>query len=126
MKETSHFDSKVWFHSTTTLLLLLSGLIGTGICYFAIAVQREISATSFMVLQNAARIAVVFAGVALFNDPLDSVYQRAGLILSFGGAMWYGQTQLEANAMAKAAAQKEDQKPYQAVDMEKQKPAPAK
>merc|ERR1719356_2334143 len=95
VKEASNFDANLWFKSTGTLLLLLSGVIGTGICYFAIAVQREISATSFMVLQNAARIAVVIAGVLLFHDPLDSEYHALGLLLSFGGALWYGHTQVE-------------------------------
>jgi solute carrier family 35 protein len=104
VNEFAHFDSNSWFHSSSALLLLLSGLIGSGICYFAIAVQREISATSFMVLQNAARMAVVVAGVLIFHDPLESVYHVTGLMLSFGGAIWYGQTQLEATAEAKKKA----------------------
>mmetsp|Transcript_87613 Transcript_87613/g.246099 ORF Transcript_87613/g.246099 Transcript_87613/m.246099 type:complete len:371 (-) Transcript_87613:84-1196(-) len=95
--ETAKFDVHLWFGSRTTFLLLLSGFIGTGICYFAIAVQREISATSFMVLQNAARMGVVAAGVGLFHDPLKSVWQGVGILLSFLGALWYGQNQLSAS-----------------------------
>lgn len=100
--ELSQFDSKLWFHTSATLLLILSGVIGSGICYFAIQVQREISATSFMVLQNTARLAVVFAGVMIFHDPLHRS-AALGLALSFGGAVWYGQTQLEAAAEARKA-----------------------
>merc|ERR1719161_2368780 len=117
--EVQHFNSALWFHSSATALLLLSGIIGSGICYFAIAVQREISATSFMVLQNAARMAVVLAGVLIFGDPLESRYHAVGLLLSFGGALWYGQTQLEAAAMAKKAE-------APAADLEKQKLMPGK
>lgn len=120
MQEAAHFDAKLWFGSTGTVLLLLSGVIGSGICYFAIAVQREISATSFMVLQNAARMAVVIAGVMIFGDPLESRYQAIGLMLSFGGAIWYGQTQLEAASLAKKA------EATPAADLEKQKLKPGK
>jgi solute carrier family 35 protein len=106
--EIAQFDSKLWFHSSTTVLLLLSGIIGSGICYFAIAVQREITATSFMVLQNTARMAVVVAGIVIFSDPVDSIGKSVGLILSFGGAIWYGKSQMEATAAAKLKAKLEE------------------
>merc|ERR1719482_2010970 len=80
--------------SLSTVLLLLSGLIGTGICYFALAAQREIAATSFMVLQNVVRMAVVVVGVIVFHDPIRWPYQVLGLILSFAGALWYGKSSL--------------------------------
>jgi len=83
-------DVQVWFMSINTLLLILSGVIGAGICYFALAVQREISATSFMVLQNVVRMAVVAVGVLVFLDPIEFPWQVGGLILSFSGAFWYG------------------------------------
>eukprot|EP00928_Gymnodinium_smaydae_P042348 TRINITY_DN2852_c0_g1_i3.p1 TRINITY_DN2852_c0_g1~~TRINITY_DN2852_c0_g1_i3.p1 ORF type:complete len:377 (-),score=80.66 TRINITY_DN2852_c0_g1_i3:139-1107(-) len=108
--EFAKFDKTHWFCSSASVLLLLSGIIGSGICYFAIAVQREISATSFMVLQNAARVGVVFAGVRLFGDPLGDSIQVMGLGLSFMGAMWYGHAQLSAPkaAPAKSASGEED------------------
>jgi len=104
--EVEHFNSALWFQSSATLLLVLSGIIGSGICYFAIAVQREISATSFMVLQNSARMCVVVAGILIFGDRVDSLSKVIGLVLSFGGAIWYGRTQLDANEAAKKAALK--------------------
>jgi solute carrier family 35 protein len=106
--EVALFDSKLWFHSSTTVLLLLSGIIGSGICYFAIAVQREITATSFMVLQNTARMGVVVAGIVIFSDPVDSIGKLVGLILSFAGAIWYGRSQMEATAAAKLKAKLEE------------------
>merc|ERR1712226_1380680 len=104
MSEAAQFDPKLWFKSTATLLLLLSGVIGSGICYFAIAVQREISATSFMVLQNAARMCVVVAGILIFGDRVDSLNKVTGLLVSFGGAFWYGRLQLDAAEVAKQTA----------------------
>merc|ERR1719482_161182 len=102
--EVKEFNSALWFQSSATLLLILSGIIGSGICYFAIAVQREITATSFMVLQNTARMCVVVAGIVIFGDSIDSVSKINGLILSFGGAIWYGRTQLDAAEAAKQKA----------------------
>lgn len=83
-------DVQQWFMSINTLLLMLSGVIGAGICYFALAVQREISATSFMVLQNVVRMGVVVVGVLVFLDPIEIPWQVGGLIMSFTGAFWYG------------------------------------
>jgi drug/metabolite transporter (DMT)-like permease len=101
--EFSKVDVHVWFGSLTAVLLLLSGLIGTGICWFALAVQREITATSFMVLQNAVRMAVVLFGVLAFFDPIGWPFQVLGLVLSFAGAFWYGLAQLQGQAELKAA-----------------------
>merc|ERR1740138_1741621 len=107
--EFAKVDAAKFFLSMTTVLLLLSGIIGTGICYFAIAVQREISATSFMVLQNIVRMAVVLVGVVVFLDPLGWPFQVVGLALSFAGALWYGKAQLDGaeELKRKAAAEKE-------------------
>merc|ERR1719401_2481851 len=117
MKEAADFDFNLWFGSRATLLLVLSGIIGSGICYFAIAVQREISATSFMVLQNAARMCVVVAGILIFHDPVNSYGKVLGIFLSFGGAIWYGRTQLDATEAAKRVAM---QAKEEEVDPEKE------
>jgi len=107
--EVEQFNPALWFQSSATLLLVLSGIIGSGICYFAIAVQREISATSFMVLQNSSRMCVVVAGIVIFGDRVDSLTKVVGLLLSFGGAIWYGRTQLDAAEAAKQNALKAKQ-----------------
>merc|ERR1719197_2432534 len=109
--EMKEFNSALWFQSSATLLLILSGIIGSGICYFAIAVQREISATSFMVLQNSSRMCVVVAGIVIFGDRVDSLAKVVGLLLSFGGAIWYGRTQLDAAMAAKEALKAQEQDP---------------
>jgi len=100
--ELTGFDWQLWFASSTAALLLLSGIIGSGICYFALATQREIAGTSFMVLQNAVRMAVVGVGVVVFHDPIGWPFQIGGLALSFFGALWYGKSLLDGKAQKSA------------------------
>merc|ERR1719379_2283499 len=59
-----------WEDPRVICLLLLSGLVGIGICYVGIVCQRAITATSFFVLQNATKVIIVVIGVTLFADPI--------------------------------------------------------
>jgi solute carrier family 35 protein len=106
--EMNVFDTGALFSNMTTVLLVLYGVIGTGICYFALAVQREITATSFMVVQNAVRMAVVLFGIFCFADPIGWPYQVIGLVLSFVGTFAYGLAQLQALAEIKARKAAQD------------------
>merc|ERR1719428_2090515 len=65
-----HFEA--WTDPKVLTLLLLSGFVGLGICYSSLECQRIISATSFFVLQNVSKIAVVAMGVLVFHDPLGT------------------------------------------------------
>merc|ERR1719198_1026818 len=100
-------DPKVW------VLLLLSGAIGLGIGYFGFAVQKLISATSFLVLQNVSKVAVVLMGIVFFQDPIKSPFAMAGLALSLGGSYLYGKSQmdLQAEAAEKKKLAEEAEKP---------------
>jgi hypothetical protein len=93
-----------WTNPGIMLLLALSGLVGLGICFFGLAVQKCISATSFLVLQNISKFAVVTVGIAVFGDPLHSHFIIIGLLFSLGGSCWYGKSQID-------AAVSEEQKP---------------
>jgi hypothetical protein len=84
-----------WLKPSIILLLALSGLIGLGICYFGLAVQKCISATSFLVMQNVSKFAVVFVGITLFGDFIHSQFVVIGLACSLGGSCWYGKSQLK-------------------------------
>eukprot|EP00405_Crypthecodinium_cohnii_P046669 CAMPEP_0206582090 /NCGR_PEP_ID=MMETSP0325_2-20121206/34258_1 /ASSEMBLY_ACC=CAM_ASM_000347 /TAXON_ID=2866 /ORGANISM="Crypthecodinium cohnii, Strain Seligo" /LENGTH=462 /DNA_ID=CAMNT_0054088667 /DNA_START=69 /DNA_END=1453 /DNA_ORIENTATION=+ len=83
-------DPQVW------TLLILSGFIGIGICFLGFVCQRAISATSFFVLQNVSKVAVVSAGVFFFGDPIRSAAATGGLFLSLGGSFLYGGLQMRA------------------------------
>jgi len=91
-----------WTQPYVLVLLVLSGLVGTGISLLGIECQRAISATSFSVMQNVSKVAVVSAGVVFFSDPIGSRTSMVGLLLSLGGSFLYGLAQQRATADAKA------------------------
>jgi len=86
--------SAPWCNGQTLVLLLLSGTVGIGICYLGFECQREISATSFFVLQNMSKVAVVIVGIVIFADPIKSFRSILGLALSIGGSFVYGWAQM--------------------------------
>lgn len=92
-----------WMEPQVLTLLLVSGLVGTGISILGLECQRAISATSFSVMQNVSKVAVVSAGVVFFSDPMGSTTSVLGLMLSLGGSFLYAWAQQNA-AKAKAAA----------------------
>lgn len=83
-----------WTDPQTMILLAMSGLIGMGICYFGFECQREVSATSFFVMQNLSKVAVVTVGISVFGDSLRSPWALLGLLLSLGGSFAYGRAQM--------------------------------
>merc|ERR1712039_511871 len=90
-----------WSEAHVVVLLVLSGLVGTGISILGLECQRAISATSFSVMQNVSKVAVVSAGIVFFLDPIGSPLSMLGLGLSLGGSFLYAWAQQSA---AKAAA----------------------
>jgi len=93
--ELSQIDGSTAFTSYTIMVLLFSGVIGAGISYFALNVQREMAATSFMVLENGIRLAEVLAGILLFKDPFTWPSQMLGLLVSYCGSLWYAKVQID-------------------------------
>lgn len=91
-------DANAVFSSYTIAVLIISGVIGAGISYFALKVQKEIAATSFMVLQNAIHLAEVMAGVVLFQDPFTWPARFLGLTVSYCGSVWYAKVQMNNSA----------------------------
>lgn len=94
LSESAYSDP--WKNPMTLILLVFSGLVGVGICYVSLELQREISASSFTVLQNVAKVAVVIVGIVIFGDPIRSARSILGLLLSLGGCMAYGYVTLNA------------------------------
>lgn len=105
--EFGRLDRKVWFGSMTTVLLIISGVLVSAVSYLALALQREIHATSFLVLQNAVRVVVAALGVLVLFHPIGWPLQALSLFFSFLGAMWYAKSQIDAvKAKQKALAEK--------------------
>lgn len=93
-KEFHALDYRRWIQLDVLALLFLSGLVGLGISYVGLAVQKKISATSFLVMQNISKVFVVAIGIGLFGDPIKSYFIVLGLALSLAGSFWYGKAQL--------------------------------
>lgn len=94
-QEFAHAELGAWFGSWTTVLLVLSGTLGTGTMYFAVVVRDEIRPATFITVQNLSRIAVVIVGVSVFNDPFGQPAQVIGLTAVFAGALFYGRSQTD-------------------------------
>lgn len=85
-----------WMQPHFLVLLLLSGIVGMSINYLGFECQREISATSFFVMQNVSKIAVVICGIAVFDDPFNTT-TASGVLLSISGSFLYSRAQLAPN-----------------------------
>merc|ERR1719206_799167 len=91
---------EAWSNPQVLVLLMLSGLVGLGINYLGFETQRAISATSFFVLQNVTKLAVVGMGVLMFGDPLTRL-TAMGIMLSVSGSAMYGFAQMRLNDEAR-------------------------
>lgn len=97
-----------WRDPNALALLALSGVVGIGICYLGFECQRAISATSFFVLQNVAKVVVVGCGILFFDDPVTPL-TACGLLLSITGSFFYGRAQLQgANGIGKSKLEDEE------------------
>lgn len=79
-----------WTDPTTLLLIALSGVMGMGIGFYGLMCQRAMTATSFQVLQNMSKVAVVAVGIVVFGDRMDSPARIGGMALSLMGSAAYG------------------------------------
>ena len=70
------------------LLVLLSALVGIGISYTGLWLQKLVTATSFMVLGASCKIALMVVGIAFLHDA-RSPLAILGALLSLGGCVLY-------------------------------------
>ena len=70
------------------LLVLLSALVGIGISYTGLWLQKLVTATSFMVLGAFCKIALMVVGIAFLHDA-RSPLAILGALLSLGGCVLY-------------------------------------
>lgn len=83
-----------WRDGPTIGILLISGPLGLGICYYGLALTREISATSMLMAQTVGKILTCVMGIILFGDPIRSPWLGIGLAFSLGGSFLYGKAQV--------------------------------
>jgi len=79
-----------WTDPATLSLISLSGLMGLGIGFYGLMCQKAMTATSFQVLQNLAKVVLVFAGVFVFGDDMSTHTLQGGMVLSIIGSAAYG------------------------------------
>jgi len=79
-----------WTDPATLVLVALSGVMGMGIGFYGLMCQKAMTATSFQVLQNMSKVAVVGVGVFVFGDHMDSPAKIGGMALSLLGSAAYG------------------------------------
>jgi drug/metabolite transporter (DMT)-like permease len=84
-----------WMDPIVLIVLLISGFVGMGVGYFGMEAQRDVSATSFFVLQNTSKVGVVLLGIMVFGDPIKSLMANIGLLMSLGGSFAYGHAQMQ-------------------------------
>lgn len=89
-----------WTDPRALILLVLSGLVSIGIGAFGFEVQRRLSATSFLIMQNIAKIAVILIGVCIFGDVIRSPLAGSGLLVSLAGGFMYSRLQMKLNQKA--------------------------
>jgi len=91
-KEFQGFEGSAanWQDPGVIVLVIMSGFMGLFIGLSGLMCQKAMSATSFQVLQNMSKAAVVFMGVEIFGDKIDSPGRIFGIALSLGGSMMYG------------------------------------
>jgi drug/metabolite transporter (DMT)-like permease len=84
-----------------TALLVSSGIVGSCLCYLGICMQRVISATSSLVVQNVSRIAIFSFGVMYFKDHVNGTI-LAGVGFTLLGSIWYGHELIQQGRMRTA------------------------
>jgi hypothetical protein len=82
-------------------LLISSGIVGSCICYLGLSLQRAISATSSLVVQNGSRILIFTFGVVYFNDTMNGLI-LVGVGCALFGSLWYGHELLQQGIRVRA------------------------
>merc|ERR1719183_295089 len=72
----------------------MSSLVGCCLGYLGLKCQQAVSATTFLMLQNATKMLVIVYDMALMHTSF-SVLSAIGCCISLVGAIWYGSEQLQ-------------------------------
>jgi uncharacterized membrane protein len=92
--------------STTWFWVMMSGLCGTCIGYLGLRTQKLISATTFLMLQNFNKVALIFFGMCFFGDKFEMI-SGIGCVVSMLGSVWYSLLRLPAETSSKGDAESE-------------------
>lgn len=100
--ETAHLHELASLDKTQCGLLLLSCVNGVAISYAGIHVQKYVSASTFIVLTNTNKFAVIAFGIFVLGEA--RAWQAVlGCVVALAGGLWYGKARAELEAAAKEA-----------------------
>jgi drug/metabolite transporter (DMT)-like permease len=88
--------------SSGAFLVLLSCLNGLAISYAGLRVQQLVTATTFMVLTNVNKFAVILFGVVILHDEITPL-STIGVCMAMGGGLWYGRARSRAQEFSAVA-----------------------
>lgn len=94
----SNVTAMGWFFVATTCFL--GYLISTS----GFGLQRLVSATGFIVVNNLAKFLNIVLGMVFLNDRLTNPMEWTGCVLAFAGGFWYSMASMRFNASSKVAA----------------------
>jgi hypothetical protein len=87
-------------------LVLLTCVFGFVISTSGFALQKLVSAATFLVINNLAKFVNILIGLVVFNERLESWNTIAGCVLALAGGAWYSYEQMKLKAAAAAATAK--------------------
>eukprot|EP00304_Pavlova_gyrans_P015894 CAMPEP_0206034154 /NCGR_PEP_ID=MMETSP1466-20131121/1159_1 /ASSEMBLY_ACC=CAM_ASM_001126 /TAXON_ID=44452 /ORGANISM="Pavlova gyrans, Strain CCMP608" /LENGTH=245 /DNA_ID=CAMNT_0053408415 /DNA_START=39 /DNA_END=773 /DNA_ORIENTATION=+ len=88
---------------TSVLLLILSCVIGLAISYAGLRLQQKVAATTFMVITNVNKFAVIGFGILVFGDTAGP-FALTGCSMAILGGVLYGEARKRAEQAPSAAA----------------------
>jgi len=83
------FWGMIWQHPYAVACILLSGCTAVSLNTSSVLVQKQVSATSMLVLQTSTKALTVLLAMAIFRDKLAWM-MALGCIASVAGCAWYG------------------------------------
>merc|ERR1719399_1363826 len=79
----------------TWFWVAISGFVGTCLGMLGLKCQKIVSATTFLMLQNFNKIAVILIDMCFMATSIEGL-ALLGCVVSLGGALWYGWEQMKA------------------------------
>ena len=83
--------------------IALSCVNGLAISYAGLRVQQLVTATTFMVLTNVNKFAVIVFGVVVLHDALSPL-SALGVLMAMGGGFWYANARARMQEFTATAA----------------------
>jgi drug/metabolite transporter (DMT)-like permease len=85
-------------------LLAVTCIIGVGIGWTGLLVQRQVSATAMLTITNMNKFCVILIAMALFGENSGAIV-LVGCVIALSGGLWYGYANVRMKDLKKQAAE---------------------